>query len=235
MLSPRHPSRIRTSKREISLDGPTFTDTRLSLFFLCHSLAVTYAPRQCPAATGTGVAFYADVVHIDMATTESSAVGSMMTPSIPALASVGPARAQKPVILLVEDESVVRQVTREVLEHAGYQVLESDGPPEALRLAAAHQGRIALLLSDVVMPGMNGIDLAHRIQKTQPWLATVFMSGYANQVVMQQAEPLSSYIQKPFTIEALLAGVAEALAKSRALNSDAGRNAPFRRSSQCCD
>jgi two-component system, cell cycle sensor histidine kinase and response regulator CckA len=140
----------------------------------------------------------------------------MGTPSILPIASVDSAPASKPVILLVEDESIVREVTREVLEHAGYQVLESDGPREAMRLAEAHQGRIALLLSDLVMPGMNGIDLARRIQKTQPWLTTVFMSGYANPVVLQQAEPLSSYIQKPFTVDALLAGVAEALAKSSA-------------------
>jgi CheY-like chemotaxis protein len=138
----------------------------------------------------------------------------MFTPSIVPISPVEPAPAHKPVILLVEDESVVREVTRQVLEHAGYEVLESDGPREAMRLAEVHQGQIALLLSDVVMPGMNGLDLARRIQKTQPRLATVFMSGYANPVVMQKAEPLSTYIQKPFTVDALLAGVAEALGKS---------------------
>ena len=123
----------------------------------------------------------------------------MVTPSVVAKAVVGSTPASGPLILLVEDESVVREVTRQVLEHAGYQVLESDGPREAMRLAEVHTGRIALLLSDVVMPGMSGIDLARRIQKTQPRLATVFMSGYANPVVMQKAEPLSSYIQKPFS------------------------------------
>jgi len=123
-------------------------------------------------------------------------------------------QAAKPVILLVEDESVVREVTRQVLEHAGYEVLESEGPREAIHLAEVHQGQIALLLSDVVMPGMNGIDLARRIQRTQPWLATVFMSGYANPKVMRESEPQSSYIQKPFTVDALLAGIAEALVKS---------------------
>ena len=145
----------------------------------------------------------------------------MATLPIAPVVSLHSTQTPKPVILLVEDESIVREVTRQVLEHAGYQVLESDGPGEAMRLAEVHQGRIALLLSDVVMPGMNGIDLAHRIQKTQPWLATVFMSGYANPVVLQKAEPLASYIQKPFTVDALLAGVAEALAKS----STAGRGA----------
>jgi two-component system, cell cycle sensor histidine kinase and response regulator CckA len=148
-------------------------------------------------------------------------VETMLTPSIVPISPGSVTRAHKPVILLVEDECVVREVTRQVLEHAGYQVLESDGPREAMRLAEVHQGRIALLLSDVVMPGMSGIDLARRIQKTQPWLATVFMSGYANPVVLQKAEPHSGYIQKPFTVDALLMGVAEALAK----NSAAGQSA----------
>src|SRR5262249_21722047 len=99
---------------------------------------------------------------------------SPIVPIIPLKSS----QSARPVILLVEDESVVREVTRQVLEHAGYHVLESEGPSEAMHLAETHRGRIALLLSDVVMPGMSGIDLARRIQKTQPWLATVFMSGY---------------------------------------------------------
>jgi CheY-like chemotaxis protein len=144
----------------------------------------------------------------------------MFTPSIVPISPVEATPANKPVILLVEDECVVREVTRQVREHAGYQVLESDGPREAMRLAELYQGQIALLLSDVVMPGMSGIDLARRIQRTQPWLATVFMSGYANPVVMQKAEPLSGYIQKPFTVDALLAGVAEALEKSRNVVAD---------------
>jgi len=188
------------------------------LFFVSHPRAETYTPREAPSATGTGVAFYADVVGIDMAATESSAVGTMLTPSIPQIAPVESASARKPVILLVEDESIVREVTREVLERAGYQVLESDGPGEAIRLAEAHRGRIVLLLSDVVMPGMNGIDLARLIQKRQPRLATVFMSGYASHAVLHPAarDVRSTYIQKPFTVDALLAGVAEALAKSPA-------------------
>jgi two-component system, cell cycle sensor histidine kinase and response regulator CckA len=138
-----------------------------------------------------------------------------ITPVEP-IASFNPAPPQKPVILLVEDESIVREVTREVLEHAGYQVLESDGPREALRLAAEHRGRIGLLLSDVVMPEMNGLDLALRIQQMQPRLIIVFMSGYADNAVLHKAvrDPLSTYIQKPFTVNVLLARVAEALAKS---------------------
>ena len=145
-------------------------------------------------------------------------VETMFTPSIVPIASLGSARTQRPVILLVEDESIVREVTRDVLEHAGYQVLESDGPREAIRLAAEYRGRIGLLLSDVVMPDMSGLDLAQRIQETQPWLTTVFMSGYANNDVQHQAaqDLLAAYLQKPFTVDLLLACVAKALAKNGA-------------------
>jgi len=138
----------------------------------------------------------------------------MGTSSITPIALLESLPARKPVILLVEDESVVREVTRQVLEHAGYEVVECTGPQEALRLAAAHRGRIGLLLSDVVMPEMNGLDLARRIQAIQPRLTTVFMSGYAENAVLQKAarSPRSTYIQKPFTVDLLLTSVATALA-----------------------
>jgi two-component system, cell cycle sensor histidine kinase and response regulator CckA len=140
----------------------------------------------------------------------------MSTSSVSPIASFDSKQTQKPIILLVEDESIVREVTRQVLEHAGYEVLESGGAREALRLAEEHHGRIGLLLSDVVMPGMNGLDLASHIQKIQPRLTTVFMSGYTDSALLRGSErdPCSMYIQKPFTIDLLLACVDRALAVS---------------------
>ena len=116
-------------------------------------------------------------------------------------------------ILLVEDEPVVREVTRAVLEHAGYQVLECNGPEEALRVGREQRGRIGLLLSDVVMPGMNGPELALRLQRLQPGLITVFMSGYAGRDVLHNVlhDDRANYIQKPFTINVLLSRVAAPL------------------------
>ncbi len=121
-----------------------------------------------------------------------------------------------PTILLVEDETNVREVTRAVLEHAGYHVLESNGPQEAIRLGSEYRGRIGLLLSDVVMPGMNGLELALRLQNLQPGLITVFMSGYADRDVLHKvmSNTKTTYIQKPFTIDVLLSGVAAALRTS---------------------
>jgi two-component system, cell cycle sensor histidine kinase and response regulator CckA len=116
------------------------------------------------------------------------------------------------VILLVEDESIVREVTREVLEHAGYHVLPSSGPEEALRMADQHEGQIGLLLTDVIMPGMNGADLAERLQSMRPDLITVFMSGYAESDVVRNMRRQSViHIEKPFTVDVLLSRIAEAL------------------------
>lgn len=127
--------------------------------------------------------------------------------------SHGSCESKPPLILLVEDESIVREVTRQVLQYAGYQVVESSGAEEALRLAAELRGRIGLLLTDVVMPGMNGAELAHQLESTHPDLVTVFMSGYAESDVLRDVMRRKSviHIQKPFTVEVLLSRIADAL------------------------
>lgn len=116
------------------------------------------------------------------------------------------------VILLVEDESIVREITGEVLSHAGYQVLESGNAREALQIASDHQGKIDLLLTDIVMPEMNGADLAHHMRNYRPNIITVFMSGYAEQDLLRKTKLSSAiHIQKPFTVAALLSRLSEAL------------------------
>jgi two-component system, cell cycle sensor histidine kinase and response regulator CckA len=126
--------------------------------------------------------------------------------------SVNAQAPNSPVILLVEDESIVREVTGEVLSHAGYQVLESGNAKEALRIAGDHQGKIDVLLTDIVMPEMNGADLAHHMLNQQPDLITIFMSGYAEQDLLRKTKLSSAiHIQKPFTVNALLTRVSEAL------------------------
>jgi CheY-like chemotaxis protein len=117
-----------------------------------------------------------------------------------------------PVVLLVEDETVVREITASVLENAGYKVLETGSAGAALDLAAQHPGRIDLLLTDVIMPEMNGIELADRILALKPDLITIFMSGYAEREIRRKMVARSAvHIQKPFTIGLLLSRVAEAL------------------------
>lgn len=120
---------------------------------------------------------------------------------------------QRRVILLVEDEAMVREVTRQVLEHAGYAVLECNGAEQALRVADEYSGRIGLLLTDVVMPGMHGAELSQRLESVHPGLVTVFMSGYAASDVLRTMKERNDliHVQKPFTAAFLLSRIAEAL------------------------
>ena len=117
-------------------------------------------------------------------------------------------------ILLVEDEPTVREVTREALEMGGYRVLEACGPAEATQIADDPSAEIDLLLSDVVMPGMSGPELARRVLEARPGLVTLFMTGYADSEILQAARHGVSqkHIQKPFTVNGLLTQVATALA-----------------------
>jgi len=115
-------------------------------------------------------------------------------------------------VLLVEDESVVREITSQVLENAGYHVLKAASPKEALQLVHSHPGRVDLLLTDVVMPGMNGLELADQLCLLYPGLITIFMSGYAENDVLRRVKARPwLHLQKPFTVSFLLSRIAEAL------------------------
>jgi two-component system cell cycle sensor histidine kinase/response regulator CckA len=111
----------------------------------------------------------------------------------------------KQTILLVEDEEMVRNLMREVLERDGYRVLACATPAEGIEMARARGGEIELLLTDVVMPGMNGREMAERIHQFLPLLPVVFMSGYTHQALAEHGEvdPKFDYLQKPFTLTAL--------------------------------
>jgi two-component system, cell cycle sensor histidine kinase and response regulator CckA len=116
-------------------------------------------------------------------------------------------------ILLVEDEEAVRDVTRHVLESAGYLVLEASSAEHALAAFRSFGGAINLLLTDVIMPGMSGTELAARLEAVHPGFITIFMSGYSGRSSLPQPRPgaPSFYIQKPFSVSMLLSRVAEAL------------------------
>jgi CheY-like chemotaxis protein len=133
-------------------------------------------------------------------------------------------------ILLVEDEDAVREVTRHVLENAGYLVLEAGSAEQALAVFRRFEGAIDLLLTDVVMPSMSGTELAVRLQTIRPGLAVMFMSGYSGKAGLPQAGFVATahFVQKPFNISSLLSRVGEALnlpLQSRELS--ARTNLPF--------
>ena len=118
----------------------------------------------------------------------------------------------KETILLVEDEALVRQATAEVLQSAGYRVVIAESATRAL--AAYHEcsGPLHLLLSDVVMPGISGYELANQFLTLFPQVRILLMSGYVEQFGLCTSSPNSkSYLAKPFSISTLLKRVREVL------------------------
>jgi CheY-like chemotaxis protein len=116
-------------------------------------------------------------------------------------------------VLVVEDEEAIARLVTRVLAELGYRVLTAHSPSEALRAADAQPGEISLLLTDVVMPEMNGRDLAERLAVTHPGLRTLFMSGYTADAIAHRGvlEAGLRFLQKPFLPEDLAARVREAL------------------------
>jgi nitrogen-specific signal transduction histidine kinase/CheY-like chemotaxis protein len=116
-------------------------------------------------------------------------------------------------IVLVEDDESVRNLVRVMLESKGYHVLAAAGAEEAERLVTARAGHVDLLLSDVVMPDVNGRVLAERLAAIAPSLRVLFMSGYSDEAVYRHGEisPDASFIEKPFTDRTLARKVREVL------------------------
>ncbi|OPX96725.1 MAG: Blue-light-activated protein [Syntrophorhabdus sp. PtaB.Bin047] len=116
-------------------------------------------------------------------------------------------------VLLVEDEPTILNVGREMLESLGYKVLTAETPGEALHQVRAYAGEIQLVLTDVVMPEMNGRDLARLLLDIRPGLRCLFASGYTADIIAHQGELDAGvvFIQKPFSIRDLAAKVREAL------------------------
>jgi CheY-like chemotaxis protein len=114
---------------------------------------------------------------------------------------------------LVEDDKSVRVTCSRLLEVLGYTLFAAKTPAESLKIAAAHPADIDLLLTDMVMPGMNGSQLAERIGEMKPHVKVLFMSGYTADVITQRDGPEQSVsvIGKPFTRDALARKVRDVL------------------------
>jgi len=118
-------------------------------------------------------------------------------------------------LLVVEDEGTVRHLICEVLEMLGYSVYDSGSADAAIRMADSHQGRIDLLVTDVVMPKMNGKDLYERLVESRPDLKVIFMSGFTETAIVSQGvlTPGVNFLQKPFTGETLARRIRDVLDK----------------------
>ena len=116
-------------------------------------------------------------------------------------------------ILLVEDEPAILNVAKSILETCGYTVLPAQSPEEAMRIAQAHADDIHMLITDIIMPGMNGRELAEVLLAGHPHMHCLYMSGYSGDIIAQQGEIEEGFhfIQKPFTMAGLTGKVREVL------------------------
>lgn len=116
-------------------------------------------------------------------------------------------------VLLVEDDAPVRELARRVLQTQGYTLLEAQNGQEALGLARSHPDSIHLLLTDVVMPGMSGKDLAEQLSQTESDAKVLFMSGYSDEKIAHHGilDPGVALLQKPFSPEVLIRKVRDVL------------------------
>ena len=138
-------------------------------------------------------------------------------PAVARTATAVPRRGTE-TVLVVEDAASVRMVTRQVLERYGYAVMEAPNGETALGLAAKHHGPIHLLLTDVVMPGLSGRQLAEQLAQLRPDVKVLYASGYADNAIVHHGilESGIAYLQKPYTPETLGRRVREVLDSSPA-------------------
>jgi len=130
-----------------------------------------------------------------------------------AAAMAQPALRGKETILVVEDEPLLLELAQEMIQMQGYNALAANSPGAAIRQSRAHPDTIDLLVTDVVMPEMNGRELADKLAALHPGLRCLFMSGYTADVIAHHGvlEEGVHFIQKPFTAQALAAKVREVL------------------------
>jgi CheY-like chemotaxis protein len=177
-----------------------------------------FTTKKRGKGTGLGLAMVFGFIkqsggHISVASERGNgATFQIYLPRIemPALAGQPPAVASEvtcgwETILLVEDEDAVRTLTQQILQTRGYTVLPAARGAEALILAQTRDGPIHLLITDVVMPGLDGRLLSEAVTKLRPATKTLFISGYAEDTVLRHgiATTEATFLQKPFDLEAL--------------------------------
>jgi DNA-binding NtrC family response regulator len=122
-----------------------------------------------------------------------------------------------PVVLVVDDDEAVRRITTGILRKHGYTVLQAAGGTEALSVSWGHDGGVDLLLTDIVLPGMNGVQLASRIADQRPGIAVIFMSGRpeVDAVRFGVLAPSYPFLPKPFGAPELLEIVGRVVASAQ--------------------
>src|SRR2546428_10373047 len=144
-----------------------------------------------------------------------SRVTEAAAPAAPSPAPSGSVRGTE-TVLVVEDEAMIRHLVQKVLKANGYTVLVAASGRDAEHVAAQHDGPIHLLVTDVVMPGMNGRELANRLAAARAGIQVLYLSGYTDDAIVHHGvlEPGVAFLQKPFTPAVLGRKVREVLDSS---------------------
>jgi two-component system, cell cycle sensor histidine kinase and response regulator CckA len=198
-----------------------------------HLFEPFFTTKEVGKGTGLGLASVYGIVrqsHGFIAVESHPGTGSVFTmhfPSVPRVEDVriagglpAGAAAGRQTILLVEDEDAVRLIVSAVLRRQGHHVLEASTPRAACEIFAERGEEIGLLLTDVVMPEMNGPALAQRLVGLRPELRVLFMSGYAHMVTIDGENPNVSFLSKPFQVSVLAERVRQMLARPARARAD---------------
>ena len=118
-------------------------------------------------------------------------------------------------ILLVDDDEVLRHLVQDILSQQGFHIIEASDGAEALQVASSFAEPIDLLLTDVIMPKINGLVLAGLLLHERPGIGLLYMSGYVEKSILLAKHPESIVLQKPFTADALIAAVRQVAASKR--------------------
>ncbi len=191
-----------------------------------HIFEPFFTTKEIGKGTGLGLATVLGIVEQSGGTVRCESEpgrGTIFTILLPAVAEAldkdarpegGLAKAPKgtELVLLVEDEDMVRALARKILEASGYMVIDAHDGREGLELCATHEGPIDLLVTDVLMPELGGRELAEKALKLRPRMKVVFMSGHTQDVMLKEGiEKGAAFLQKPFTPSVLAQKVRETL------------------------
>jgi CheY-like chemotaxis protein len=193
---------------------------------LAHIFEPFFTTKEAGKGTGLGLATVYGIVKQNggfISAYSEPGTGTTFKVYIPRCASDAvPVELERPAkaaeggtetILLVEDDPMVLEAGALMLRELGYTVLPADTPDKAVRLAGKHAGGVHLLVTDVVMPGMNGRDLSRLLRSQYPGLRTLYLSGYTASVIATGGvlEQGVHFLQKPFSLNSLAEKVREAL------------------------
>jgi PAS domain S-box-containing protein len=181
--------------------------TGLGLFTVYGIISQNGGNMQVESIPGVGSTFSIHLPRVE---------GPIQAVEVQSVSHLSPPAGET--ILLLEDEAVVRDLVRQVLQATGYAVLEAANGEQALQLSHAHRGPIHLLLADVVLPGLSGPEVADQLASARPEIQVIYMSGYAQDTIKRYGMPEMQgvFLQKPFTPTTLLTNVRRALDASKA-------------------